>query len=138
MAAFVVDSSALISVLNNEEDAQPIKLALRTADELHISVATVFEASCVVRGPKFLDGTSRFNKLLETLDMVHAAFDGEQLRVARAGYAMYGRGSGHRAGLNMGDCFAYALAKTLRLPLLFKGDDFLHTDIDVALHRKTT
>ena len=71
-------------------------------------------------------------------DMVHAAFDDEQLRVARAGYAMYGRGSGHRAGLNMGDCFAYALAKTLRLPLLFKGDDFLHTDIDVALNRKTT
>lgn len=138
MAAFVVDSSALISVLNDEEDAKPIKLALLAADELHISVATVFETSCVVRGPRFRDGTSRLNTLLEALDMVYAAFDDEQLRVARSGYALYGRGSGHRAGLNMGDCFAYALARTLRLPLLFKGDDFLHTDIDVAPHRKTT
>lgn len=56
----------------------------------------------------------------------------EQARIARAAYRDFGRGSGHRAGLDFGDCFAYALAQTAAEPLLFKGDDFEHTDIEAA------
>ena len=56
----------------------------------------------------------------------------EQAEIARAAYRDFGKGSGHAAGLNFGDCFAYALAKAMREPLLFKGDDFSHTDVAVA------
>lgn len=135
MATFVVDTSALICVLNNEVDAQHYKFALQSADALHISIATAFEASCVVKGLRFVDGARRLDQLLIALDLDYATFDEEQVRAARDGYAKYGRGSQHRANLNMGDCFAYALAKTRRLPLLFKGDDFIHTDIEPALRR---
>ncbi len=133
MASFVVDTSALICVLNNEADAQAFKIALHAADAVHISFATLFEASCVVRAERFSDGLKRLDHLLVMLDLEYAAFDEEQVRTARLSYSLYGRGSGHRAGLNMGDCFSYALAKTRALPLLFKGDDFVHTDIEPAL-----
>jgi ribonuclease VapC len=133
LAAFVVDTSALICVLNEEEEAGAFKLALKAADSVQISIGTAFEASCVVRDPRFPDGTSRLNALLHILDMDYAPFDDEQMHVARMAYARYGRGSGHRARLNMGNCFSYALAKSRNLPLLFKGDDFIHTDIEPAL-----
>lgn len=63
------------------------------------------------------------------------SFDSDQLASAQAAYARFGRSNGHRAGLNFGDCIAYAAASVLRRPLLFKGDDFTHTDID-AVRRK--
>jgi ribonuclease VapC len=133
MAAFVIDTSALICVLNSESDALPFKIALHEADAVQISLATVFEASCVVRGDRFFEGTRRLDQLMASLDAELADFDDVQLRVAREAYARYGRGAGHPAKLNMGDCFAYALARTRRLPLLFKGDDFIHTDVEPAL-----
>jgi ribonuclease VapC len=133
MAAFVVDTSALICVFGEEPDAEAFRLVLREADQIVISMGTVFESSCVARGNRFPDGENRFARLLAALDMEYAAFDNEQLDAARAGYARYGKGSGHPAALNMGDCFAYALAKTRGLPLLFKGDDFVHTDVVPAL-----
>ena len=133
MAAFVVDTSALICLLGNEVEAQPFRVALHAADAVLISVATVFEASCVAKGNRFFEGTARLNRLLVALDLEYAAFDEDQMLMAREGYARYGRGTGHKAGLNMGDCFSYALAKSRGLPLLFKGDDFIHTDIEPAL-----
>ncbi len=133
MAALVVDTSALICVLNSESDAQPFKVALHEADAVLISLATLFEASCVVRSDRFFEGTRRLDQLIASLDPEFADFDEAQLRVAREAYARYGRGAGHPAKLNMGDCFAYALARTRKLPLLFKGEDFVHTDIEPAL-----
>lgn len=133
MAAVVVDTSALICVLNDEADALRYKSVLHDADVIHISVGTAFEASCVVRNERFYDGTARLSQLLAALDPDYAVFDEGQMLIARTGYVRYGRGSKHPAGLNMGDCFAYALAKTRNLPLLFKGDDFIHTDIVPAL-----
>lgn len=133
MATFVVDTSALICLLSNEMEAPRFRVALHVADAVFISVATVFEASCVVRAERFSDGTQRLDRLLGSLDLDYAAFDDEQVLTARAAYVRYGRGSGHPARLNMGDCFSYALAKSRNLPLLFKGDDFIHTDIEPAL-----
>lgn len=133
MTSLVTDTSAIIAVLNDEPDARLYKQAFHEADLVFISFATLFEAGCVAAGGRFPDGVRRFDALVELLDMTPVAFDDIQLRQARTAYALYGRGSAHRANLNMGDCFAYALAKSRNLPLLFKGDDFVHTDIVPAL-----
>ena len=71
----------------------------------------------------------RLDDVLETLNITIAEVSAAQARLARAAYRDYGRGSGHRAGLNFGDCFSYALAADAKEPLLFKGDDFGHTDV---------
>jgi len=133
VTSFVTDTSAIIAVLNDESDAHLFKEEFHKADSVLVSFATLFEASCVVAGERFPDGDNRLQALVELLDMTPVAFDDVQLRQAQAAYVLYGRGSAHRAGLNMGDCFAYALAKSRNLPLLFKGDDFVHTDIKPAL-----
>ena len=133
MTAIAVDTSALVCILNDEADAMRFKSALHEAEAVYLSMGTVFEASCVVRSERIRDGSNRLDKLLDLLDAEYAAFDDEQLDAARTAYAQYGRGSRHAAGLNLGDCFSYALAKTRNLPLLFKGDDFIHTDIVPAL-----
>jgi ribonuclease VapC len=75
----------------------------------------------------------RLELLVENLSPQVVSFDLGQLAVAKAAYTRFGRGTGHPANLNMGDCFAYAVAKTRRLPLLFKGNDFIHTDVEPAL-----
>ncbi|HEY6632303.1 MAG TPA: type II toxin-antitoxin system VapC family toxin [Rhizobiaceae bacterium] len=133
MTSFVTDTSAIIAVLNDEPDAHLFKQEFHKADNVLVSFASLFEASCVMASDSFPNGSARLEALIELLDMTPVAFDDIQLRQARAAYTLYGRGSEHRAGLNMGDCFAYALAKTRNLPLLFKGDDFIHTDIRPAL-----
>jgi ribonuclease VapC len=133
LAVFVVDTSALICVLAEEDDSPRFRLAFKEADAIHISMGTVFEASCVARNERIVDGTTRLERLLTLLDPEYHAFDERQSMAAREAYSRYGRGSRHPAGLNIGDCFAYALAKTRNLPLLFKGEDFIHTDIVPAL-----
>lgn len=133
MTSFVTDTSAIIAVLNDEPGAHLFKQEFHKADNVLVSFATLFEASCVMASDRFPNGSDRLEALIELLDMTPVAFDDIQLRHARAAYTLYGRSSEHRAGLNMGDCFAYALAKTRNLPLLFKGDDFIHTDIRPAL-----
>ncbi len=74
----------------------------------------------------------RLDRVLELLDVELVAFTPRQASIARESYRVYGRGSGHRAGLNFGDCFAYALAAETGEPLLFVGDDFTHTDVRAA------
>lgn len=133
MISFVVDTSAIIAVLDDEPEAPHFKQAFHEADRAFVSSATLFETTCVVTNERFPAGTDRLNELIDLLALSLISFDVEQLAAARAAYARFGRGSRHRANLNMGDCFAYALAKTRGLPLLFKGDDFVHTDIRSAL-----
>jgi ribonuclease VapC len=77
----------------------------------------------------------RLDDLLRVLDIAIESVTEEQARIAREAYRDYGHGSGHPARLNFGDCFAYALARVTGEPLLFKGDDFTHTDITPALER---
>ena len=71
--------------------------------------------------------------LIDNFKIVVEPFTAEQAQIARQAYRDYGKGSGHRAQLNFGDCFSYALARVKREPLLFKGDDFVHTDVRPAL-----
>jgi ribonuclease VapC len=124
----IVDSSALVAILRNEPEAVPFAAALREAS-VRASAATVLETAMVM-GPEM---AARLDSLIEHLDLEIVPFDADQLSVARAAMGSYGRGRGHRARLNYGDCFSYALAKVTGEPLLFKGDDFTHTDVTPAL-----
>lgn len=133
MTSLVADTSAIVAVLNEDPDALLFKEQFHRADQVLVSLATLFEASCVMASERFHAGSERLEALIELLDMTAIAFDEIQLGHARSAYARYGRGSSHKANLNMGDCFSYALAKSRNLPLLFKGDDFVHTDIKPAL-----
>lgn len=133
MIAFAVDTSALIAVLNDEPDVTLYKQAFHQADALLLSTATLLEAACVVSRGRLDQGRKRLDILVESLSPDIVPFDLDQLAVAKAAYFRYGRGTGHPANLNMGDCFAYGLAKTRGLPLLFKGNDFTHTDVEPAL-----
>ncbi|MCR5857769.1 type II toxin-antitoxin system VapC family toxin [Mesorhizobium sp. J428] len=133
MSGFVIDSSALIAILVVEPEADSFNHFLDLNLASFISAATVHEVFSVVVRRKFVDGVARLERILELIDPEIVAFDARQLSVARVAYIRYGRGTGHPAGLNLGDCFSYALAKSRNLPLLFKGDDFIHTDIEPAL-----
>ncbi|WP_048649226.1 type II toxin-antitoxin system VapC family toxin [Nitratireductor soli] len=131
--AFVIDTSALIAMLNDEQDAEAFRQAMVTAETVLISATTILEAHYVAKRLSLADGHSRLSNLLLEIAPETVDFDEPQLTAARMAYARYGRGAGHPAALNIGDCFAYALAKTRNLPLLFKGDDFVHTDVEPAL-----
>lgn len=128
-----MDTSALIAILSNEPEAFPFSEAIIAADAALISAATVHEANCVVARGGYGRIAGNVDELIADLGIHQIDFAGEQVAAARRAYLAFGRGSGHPARLNMGDCFSYALAKTRDLPLLFKGDDFIHTDIRPAL-----
>ena len=129
----IVDTSALIAVLHNEPDAPIFATLLGRAAHCRISAANFLEAAIVVDAGRQPQGRRRFDDLLRELRIVIEPVTDEQAHIARDAYRDYGRGSGHPARLNFGDCFAYALARATREPLLFKGDDFRHTDITPAL-----
>jgi ribonuclease VapC len=128
----VLDTSAIIAVLRDEPEAPALARAMASAVSLHLSTASYVETGAVIDGSRDPVATRRLDELLDVLGVVLEPVTQEQARVARAAYRDFGRGSGHRANLNSGDAFAYALAKTLDEPLLFKGDDFGHTDVEVA------
>jgi ribonuclease VapC len=98
-----------------------------------VSAANFLEAAIVVDVKRRPIASRRLDDLLDELDVVIEPVTEEQARIARTAYRDYGRGSGHPAQLNFGDCFAYALARATGEPLLFKGNDFAHTDITPAL-----
>jgi ribonuclease VapC len=128
----VIDSSALFAIAFDEPE-HPVYLELMmNAAVLAIAAPTLFESRMVAlrkSGPELED---RLLSLLKKLGTRIAAFDETQADLAAQAFRRYGKGR-HRAGLNFGDCFAYALAKTLDEPLLYKGDDFAHTDLASAI-----
>ncbi|GAA1918891.1 type II toxin-antitoxin system VapC family toxin [Microbacterium aoyamense] len=129
----IVDSSALIALLQGEPTAEAIRSALKESESAAISAATLVEASIVADGTRDAVRSSRFDVMIDELSLQVVALTAEQARIARQAYRDYGRGSGHAANLNFGDCFSYALAAERREPLLYVGDDFGHTDIRSAL-----
>ena len=129
----VVDTSAILAILKQEPDAPAIAQRLAGRQRILMSAATLMECGTVVVGRYGAAGTAEFTGLLARLKVTIVALSAEHAQAGIEAYSLYGRGSGHPAKLNMGDCFAYALAKTRNLPLLFKGNDFIHTDIEPAL-----
>lgn len=128
----IVDSSALIAILRSEPEARTFAEAIENAFKLRISAANFVEAAVVVDGSRDPVLSRRFDDLLRDAQIQIEPVTEIQARIAREAYRDYGRGSGHPAKLNFGDCFAYALARDTGEPLLFKGTDFSHTDVAVA------
>lgn len=129
----IIDTSALIAILRAEEDAGDMAVAIEKAQVRRISAANFLETAVVIDASRDPIASRRFDELVEAAELRVEAVTFEQARIARDAYRDFGKGSGHKAGLNFGDCFAYALAKTTGEALLFKGDDFGHTDVATAL-----
>jgi ribonuclease VapC len=129
----IVDSSALIAILRNEPEAKTLAEAIEDASIRRISAANFVESAVVVDSSRDPVLSRRFDDLVRDAQIKIEPVTESQARIARDAYRDYGRGSGHPAKLNFGDCFAYALARDTGEPLLFKGSDFSHTDIAAAV-----
>jgi ribonuclease VapC len=128
----IVDASALISILRQETDAHIFAESMESAAELHISAANYVEAGIVIDAEKDPVASRRLDDLMRRADIRIAAVTPEQAHAAREAYRNFGRGSGHSAKLNFGDCFAYALATTTGRPLLAKGSEFKKAGLRLA------
>jgi ribonuclease VapC len=129
----IVDSSAVIAILRAEADAGPIADVIEAAPQRRMSAANYFEAALVIDLARDPISSRQFDDFIADAEIIIEPVTEEHARLARAAYRDFGKGSGHPANLNFGDCFAYALAKSKREPLLFKGSDFTHVDVTPAL-----
>ena len=129
----ILDSSVLVAILRDEPDLMVYTTAIAAANVRRISAGTYVEASIVVDAWRSPVSSRHLDDILRESRVVIEPVTEQQARIAREAYRDFGKGSGHAANLNFGDCFAYALAKAMNEPLLFKGDDFKHTDVKRAL-----
>jgi ribonuclease VapC len=129
----IVDASAVVAILRSEPDAAALANAIQAAKAKRISAANFLEAAMVIDGSRDPIASRRLDEFMRDAEIEIEPVTEHQIHIARAAYRDFGRGSGHPAKLNFGDCFAYALAKDVGEPLLFKGDDFSHTDLEPAL-----
>jgi ribonuclease VapC len=127
----VVDTSALMAILQDERSAASLAEAIAADPRRLVSAATALEAAIVVEARHGPSGGRELDLLLHRAGMVVAAFDADQSEVARGAWRRFGRGR-HPAALNFGDCFSYALAVTAAQPLLCIGDDFAQTDVTLV------
>ncbi|WP_431860633.1 type II toxin-antitoxin system VapC family toxin [Azospirillum sp.] len=128
----VIDTSALIAILRAEPEKAHFEQVIANANGRLVCAVSVFEAAMVTIGRSATDTGDGLDAVLEAMGVEIAPFDADLAAIARDAFIRFGKGS-HPAGLNMGDCASYALAKSLDLPLLFKGDDFSRTDVTPAL-----
>ena len=125
----IVDSSAVLAIFLDEPEKDEFTDLILEADTPMISAANYVEVCMRVDGSLSEENREAFDEFFSMLQLVIAPVTERQSQLARKAARIYGRGSGHKAKLNYGDCFAYALAKDTDHPLLFKGDDFVHTDL---------
>jgi ribonuclease VapC len=129
----IVDTSALIAIIQRETGFEEYWQKILNSETLpKMSAANYLETAIVVDGKNNPANSRNLGKLLDETEIEIVPFTETQALIARAAYRDYGKGSGHKAQLNFGDCFAYALASDTREPLLFKGNDFSETDIAAA------
>ena len=124
----VIDTSAVLAILLGEPDAAVFASAIENASPRLMSAANLLEASIVLDARKGEEGARDLDLLIYRAGIEIVPVDVEQAEVARLAWRTYGKGR-HAAGLNFGDCFAYALAKVSTGKLLYKGGDFIHTDL---------
>jgi ribonuclease VapC len=127
----VIDTSALLAILLGEPEAESFAVAIAADPKRLISAFTALEAGIVVESKKGESGGRELDLLLHQARIVIVPMTAEQSEIARFAWRKYGKGR-HSAGLNIGDCCSYALAKCSGEPLLFKGDDFSRTDVEAA------
>jgi len=129
----ILDTSAVVAILRDEAEAPLFAKAIEKAVHRRISAVNYVEAAAVIDAGRDPIASRRFDDLFQEAEVTVEFVTEAQARIARQAYRDFGKGSGHPAKLNFGDCFAYALAKAKREPMLFKGDDFSHTDVTPAL-----
>ncbi len=129
----IVDTSAIVAILRAEPGAEAYARLIATAAIARISAGTYVELGVVVDGSRNPVVSGALDRFLEESRVVIEPLTAAQAWLARATYQRFGKGTGHPARLNMGDCFSYALARELGEPLLFKGDDFTQTDIEIVI-----
>lgn len=132
----IVDSSALVAIMKGESDAPDFLDAIAAAPRLRMSGVNFVEAGVVIDSANNPAASRAFDKFVREAGIAIEPITAEQALIARDAYRDFGRGR-HRARLNLGDCFAYALARATGEPLLFKGNDFTHTDVTPALKPRT-
>jgi ribonuclease VapC len=124
----VLDTSALLAILQDEPERRAFNEAIEASDTRRLSLANFLEVAIVVETRFGAAGQRDLDQFVERASIELMPVDIEQAKIARRAYSRYGKGR-HAAGLNFGDCFAYALATLLGEPLLFKGEDFARTDV---------
>jgi ribonuclease VapC len=124
----VIDTSAMVAILSNEEDADRLETAIDRESARLMSVASVLETAIVLESRYGEAGARELDLLIQRLPIEIRPVDFDQLEWARFAFRTYGRGR-HPAKLNFGDCFSYALSKVTGEPLLYKGSDFAQTDL---------
>ena len=129
----IVDSSALLAIIRDEPLAATCLQTMLGSVSNRIGAASYLEAAIVADRLPESPGAASFDDLIEQLNIEVKPLTARQAAIAREAYRRFGKGTGHPARLNFGDCFAYALAKDLDEPLLFVGHDFVHTDVPSAL-----
>jgi len=128
----VIDTSVLIAILFGEPEALPFTRSIADASRKLMGALNALETGIVVEARKGEPGGRELDLLMHRAQIEIVAMNADQAELARAAWRKYGKGN-HPAGLNIGDCCAYALAKYSGEPLLFKGNDFSQTDIQVAI-----
>jgi len=125
----IVDSSAVIAILRDEPEREEFSEAIAKAESPRISAVNYVEAAVVIDRSRSPISSRKFDDFFREAKIAIEPVTALQASIAREAYRDFGKGSGHPAGLNLGDCFAYALAKAAGEPLLYKGDDFARTDL---------
>lgn len=126
----VIDTSAILAILQREPERRALLEAIEAADTVRMSVANLVETSLVIESRYGTEGVRDLDRFVSRAGIEIVSVDREQGQLARSAFSRFGKGR-HRAGLNFGDCFAYAVAMSLGEPLLCKGADFIHTDAPV-------
>jgi ribonuclease VapC len=125
----VLDTSVFLALLNREPEADDFAAAIEEAESILVSASTYVEAGIVVTRRFGEKGRAFLDEIIMNAGIQITPVTPTQARLAVDAFAKYGKGQGHPAQLNFGDCFAYALAKESDRPLLFKGEDFAKTDL---------
>ncbi len=128
----VIDSSAVIAILFDEPEAEALLSQIAVAEVCRLSSASLVEVGIVLRRDAAAQRRAAFDEMLRLFAIKIEPVTEEQAYLALDAYDRFGKGTGHPAGLNYGDCFSYALAKQAGEPLLFKGNDFTRTDLEAA------
>jgi ribonuclease VapC len=125
----IIDSSAVVAIVWAEPEAKPFVAAIVGSDRPTMSAANYLEASIVIDRDRNPSVSARLDSTIRQLEIKIAPVTESQAKIARQAYRDFGKGSGHKAQLNFGDCFAYALAMESGEPLLYKGDDFVEAGL---------
>ena len=133
----VIDTSALIAIMNNEPERRRFNESIESATETDVSTASLLEARMVLFARSGDSAVLALDAFLLKSGMIVMEVSPPIADIAFDAYRKYGKGSGHEAALNYGDCFSYASAKYLAAPLLVKGDDFSKTDLRSATDERT-